>query len=394
MSAPAKALAFPGIVYTSHVASEIRIPIRLALWIDPEQLDLLRPVVHRLGALVSAVGTPVVGRAPELAAALGPGTRPIGDLRAMLPTLEAEVLLCTTSAGVGQEIVDAARGTSLKLLCFEPFPSSVLEVQSGLLGDDQADAGVAIGPEPPDAQPIPSSELSITHIGLMRHGRTMRSAADVLSHIGCIHTVTAHSLAGPGQGSLGARLFDAIDLVSSLLGEPEGVSASFVWPGRGAKPSAVASAPAGRAVHMAPNESLRGLHGLVAACFRYPDGRAATILAGDATAGCGRWARRATIIGDQGRLEIDDQRFEFFPADGRASDRSRVMLEGLDAADLDPLALAVFCDDLAAAMDPHAPPRPPIEHVRILSIAGAAMLSARTGENESPATLLRMARAG
>ena len=40
-----------------------------------------------------------------------------------------------------------------------------------------------------------------------------------------------------------------------------------------------------------------------------------------------------------------------------------------------------------------APPAP-TDYARVLSVTGAALLSARTGEGESPSTIARMARGG
>ena len=72
----------------------------------------------------------------------------------------------------------------------------------------------------------------------------MRDAAEVLENFRDPSAVLVESLCGPHEGSLGARLFDALDMVQSLAGEAETVSASFT--------PAFSGAPA------APWESLAG----------------------------------------------------------------------------------------------------------------------------------------
>ena len=66
------------------------------------------------------------------------------------------------------------------------------------------------------------------------------------------HTVAVECFSGVGEGGLGARLLDGAELATHLLGEPDSVEASYVWPGRG------------RVVHPMPGDSLYGLRGAMA----------------------------------------------------------------------------------------------------------------------------------
>jgi hypothetical protein len=207
----------------------------------------------------------------------------------------------------------------------------------------------------------------------------MRAAADVLTHLGPLHTVGVEFVSGRGEGSLGARLFDAMETVTSLLGDAESVDAAYVWPGRG------------KIVHPTVGESLRGLSGIMTANLRFPNGRAASVLVGDHAVGCGRWSRRVTIVGEGGRVVVRDDGFELFAADGRGHDRSAPVLLCDDGASL---AAAVIADQLRRSVE-HAPALvSPTDYARVLSATGAALLSARTGEVESPETIQRMARTG
>ena len=49
---------------------------------------------------------------------------------------------------------------------------------------------------------------------------------------------------------------------------------------------------------------------------------------------------------------------------------------------------------LALMTDKRLAPPAPTDYARVLSVTGAALLSARTGEGESPSTIARMARGG
>jgi len=209
-------------------------------------------------------------------------------------------------------------------------------------------------------------------VPLFRRSAAMRSAADVLAHMGQVHSINAEFVSGRAEGSLGARLFDAFDTVTSLLGEAESIDAMYVWPGRG------------KIVHPVVGESLRALAGVMTANLRFADGKAATVFAGDASVGAARWSRRVTIISEAGRLTVTDVGFEFMSADGQTVDRSGDRLIAT--------APAVIADQIRLTLDPHRPTLAPTNCLRILSATGAALLSARTGEHESPETIIRMAR--
>jgi hypothetical protein len=66
----------------------------------------------------------------------------------------------------------------------------------------------------------------------------------------------------------------------------------------------------------------------------------------------------------------------------------------LPASESQSLAGAVLADQLRRLLEMAPPVVPPTDYARILSVTGAILLSARTGEVESPETILRMARTG
>lgn len=360
-----------------------------AVWLDLNQVELVRAAMQGSGLVLVGAGCTQLGRAAEVAEALG--TRPLEDLRGALTTSDADVVLLAScgdfgaagegasgtrrgAAGIGADdlaVLADRRARGGVILTMEPMPASALQLSAPALaaGEHAVEAGsAAVAP----ATGFGSGEW-VTVAPLLRRAGVMRTASDVLSHLGQLHTVTAEFFAGPAEGSLGARLFDAIDLVTSLLGDAETVDAMYVWPGRG------------KIVHPVVGESLRDLAGVITANLRFPDGRAAAIACGDHSVGCGRWSRRVTLIGEAGRVSLTDAGFEFVSADGATVDRSEHRAVGL--SDL-------LREQLMAAVDPRSPAVPPTAWTRVLTTAGATLLSARTGEAESPETILRMTMAG
>src|SRR5690606_18382430 len=99
--------------------------------------------------------------------------------------------------------------------------------------------------------------------------------------------------------------------------------------------------------------------------------------------------------GDNGRIRFDERSFEHISEQGQTVDssgggrrRSAAPDDGID----DP-AIEAVADGIKRMLDPHAPKSPPVDLGAVLAICEAAILSARTGQPESPATILRMARA-
>lgn len=359
----------------------------VAVWLDLDQVDLVRAAVQGSGLTLVAAGCPQLGRAAEVAQLLG--VQPLEDLRGALTSSDADVMLLASCGEFGSGADAAAsgrRGTGGSgaddlavladrrarggaILTLEPMPASALQLSAPALsgGEHAAEASAA------GTTGVGGAGEPVTVAPLLRRAAVWRQASDVLLQLGPVHTAVAEFYAGPGEGSLGARLFDAIDLITSVLGDAETVDAMYVWPGRG------------KIVHPVVGESLRGLSGVLTANLRFADGRAAAIVCGDHTVGCGRWSRRVTLISEAGRLSLTDAGFEFTSGDGRGVDRSPQRELGLPD---------LLREQLAASVDPRAPVIAPTAWPRVLATSGAALLSARTGEPESPETILRMAMAG
>lgn len=307
--------------------------------------------------------------------------------------------------------ITACRQRGAKILTLEPMPSSPLQrvaetadriaadasdddadEQSGTeasrgagLLDDLESAGVSLGPaSAAGAAVVKTGQAAGLESGggwarfapPLRLTGPMRSAAELIEQAGELLAFNVECVGAPSSGSLGARLFDAVDVVVELFGVPERVDAAFVWHDRP------------RSVHSIPGESLRGLDGDFTGHLRFADGRSGTVLASNRG---GAWRRELVLICERGRLRINDRGLEWLDADGSATDRSESAAAGFSGEELWAVALA---EQIQRAMDPRVPPPRPTDYARVLSVTGAMLLSARTGEGESPATLLRMAGRG
>ena len=280
--------------------------------------------------------------------------RPADDLRSLLATTDARVVVIgdpgtfadgSDNADFRTVVAAAQRGTTIVSL--EPIPPLSLHLTDPAWQDasDVARERVVFAP-------------------LVRRGSAFRRGHDLLDSFGPIEAVSIVTLGRIAEGSLGARLTGATDLLTSLLGEPIAVDAAHTpGPDDPATP-----------------ETLRGLHGHLAATFRFPEGHAASLFASDRAA---TWSRSVTLLGPGGRIVADDQRVEWFDAAGLHVESMAVELEG------DDLAAAVIADDIDAVLG-GAPRAQPSDLAGVLATAHAALLSARTGHAEDPGEIRRI----
>lgn len=378
------------------------------LWLAPEQVPLLRAVAREANLDIIGAGTPDPTRTAEVAAALG--VPAIDNLRTALASTGAALAIIADPGSFAAQssarsdasdaddaaVLHEARGRGVRILALEPLPASVLQLdEPSLTMPDTEGAGIVLGQSAVSAAATSASGTPgewAMFCPLARLSRSVRDAAELISQLGAVRVVAVESLAGAGQGSLGARLYDACEAVVWLLGLPDRVDGAFAPP-----PTPQARA---RGVHVLPGETLRALDGDMTVNMRFADGRAASILASNRA---GRWMRTLTLLGENGRLRIFDDGFAWYAPDGRLMDSSRDAgasqprgrARGTESQpDAIAFATRAIADQITRLLDPHIPPDQPTDGLSVLATTGAALLSARTGEGESPATILRMARTG
>ncbi len=373
-------------------------PHPVVCWLDADQTHLVRAVCERANLEVIAAGTASVGRSGELAQSLGPSVKAIDDLRSLLTHPDAAAALIatpgdfastlrSTPGSPGAEdagVLADCRARGVPVFSFEPMPASLLELGVPGLGSAESTPGLSLGPAADTTVGLAPGLLAAlpTFCPVLRLSKPVRDAAEILQQMGPLQTLLIESWAAPAHASLGARVFDAADTVLALMGTPDRVDASHVAP---------ASARA-RSPRSAPTDTLAGLAGDLTANLRFVDGRAAAIVASNRA---GRFSRVITAISERGRLRIYDDGLVWTGPDGRTIDASRDPARIRGSTD-DPALHAVIAiaDQITRTLDPAIPPPPPTDLVRLLATCGALLLSARTGQSESPETILRMARAG
>lgn len=395
---------------------------RTFVWAEAAQAPWLGAAVSRAGLTVVSAGSPNVGRAAEVAAAFGAVPRdsaaaiePVGDLRAALATLDVDVAIIASPGEFGNgdrdaddlAAIESARARGVRIFSLEPMPGSLLQMDTPRLMAGGAEAseepslleaaGIAIGnrDEGTSSRVLSEVQLSGQAAALetqggwaafcspLRLAARVREAWELLEHFGPALTCVVECFGSPLHGTLGARVFDAADLIVSLMGQPETIDAAYVWPTRG------------RGVHPVPSDRLRGLDGNITANLRFADGRSGAIVA---SGRAGRWSRTVTLISEKGRLRIDDRGFEWIGLEGESVDitggAGGVRVAG-NARASEPNgddAIDAVAEFLMRALDPRIGASIPTDYRAVLATTGAALLSVRTGEAESPATIARMAR--
>ncbi|MBC7773521.1 MAG: hypothetical protein H7210_13580 [Pyrinomonadaceae bacterium] len=391
------------------------------VWLDPSQLPFVQAVAARARIRIVAAGSPARARSQELAEALaatcvddlrntlislspaggagGPGAPPKD-----MPQSSADqcdlIWLASVERSTALEpaILDAVRACQdrgITIVTSEPIPAAVLELGSS---DDQS--GV-LGPmtDSSTADELDSAGPSSTWPALIprfRAGKTMPDLTDSLEEFGSPRTIHFECFGLAVECSLGARLMDAMDTIRSLVGEPEEMFALHV-PTLGL----ARAAPSKSAL-----DSLRDLGGTMSAIMRFSDGRSASVLVSDAG---GEWRRSLTLLGDPnhpkgGRLRITDVSMEWIGSDGAVLERTRKR-RSIGPISAPPLftpastlptssAIDVFAEALSQNGRRRAKSLPPMNHVGVLAMTGAILLSARTGQAESPITIRRMVGAG
>jgi len=331
---------------------------RALLWLHPSQAALFARACERAGITPLVVGSSVPGASSGLASELG--GEGVDDLRQALFREGLDLALFAGGDERDLLVLDdrdlrkRCAEIGLRLATIEPWPPSVLRA-----GEDQR-AGVRTG--------------EVLFLPRFRRTPGARSVDEALEAFGPPEMIGISFRSGPDQGSLAARVVDGMDAASWLLGEPETIDASV----RG---------PRSRAgIHLEPSESLRQLRGAASVHLRFADGRSAAMTLAD---NAGHWFRGMTLLGERGCLRVDEVGFEWIDPEGKIVERApRERRGGGERSALD--ASDAFAAGLRDAIDPGGAGAP-TDMIRPLAMAEAAMLSARTGQPESPRTILRMA---
>lgn len=315
------------------------------MWTSPARADIAAALLDVMGASVHPLG---IG-GPRSAEVDALGKRldcPAGDdLRKMLIERPAAFVLVTSLQEANTADLRSAANEGTRILTLEPFVADLEDLPQDRSPAGNGGAGGSIAFAPAFTQ-CPG------YLG----------AADPQDQLGDTRQVRFTSLGRPEHGSLFARLLDAWVTILNFSPLPEQIDASLTG----------------------ANDSPRKIAGRLAAHARVADGGAVLLELADTA---GQTRRSLSVLGDDAQLTVLDTQYSLARLDGTVIDQSP------DAASPTP---PTFIDQLAhqwrRLLDRPAPPLPSPTLADALACAHACLLSARTGQPESPAKLLKISR--
>jgi hypothetical protein len=319
----------------------------LLVYATAEQSDLIVAVARAIGRPIRVAGGPGNADAAAIttaadSAGVGPAQR-CADLRHVLSTLEdageVDRILVASRGPLEAEERAALRAVSLPVISLEPRPAR--------LADFLAE----------------SEHEEVVRVPRFAAGPAWRLAADAIADFGRIALLEIAVAGRPEEGSLHARLHDAMDALDRLVARPAGLAAGMDR-GPGDVP-----------------EHLAALRGAMALEVRGEDGWCASIACTDAAPA---WSRRIAATGPAGRFELDESGFIWTDVSGTVIERLTV--SDADAGGLAPGPRAIAHALARPAGDP-ADRSSRERRIRRFALCESARLAARTGERESPARL-------
>jgi len=326
---------------------------RCVVWIDPEQVEPLKRAIHRADLALVGAGSADPAKAGQVASDLG--CEPVDDLRRALTSIEADLLVLANPGSFGEQAQDAdldalkaAHARNLCVATLEPIPAAAHEI-----------AGTSF------AEVLHTGTLNelVRQMPLTRHTPMIDELYTVLETFAPIRSCNFTIGAPSTLGSLGARLFDAMDLIRSLVGVPTMIDAAY-------------SSPAsGRGLHPLPGQTLRNLHGEFTINLRFSDGRCASMLISDQLT---HSITSMTLVSNEGVIIADNDGFEWINTSGERIDSYTAPKTDFDSTE------NALGDQLVELCSGVGPRRAPIDYSGVLAMTHATLLSTRTGQGESP----------
>tara|TARA_R110000782_G_scaffold57258_13_gene119683 strand:+ start:7233 stop:8258 length:1026 start_codon:yes stop_codon:yes gene_type:complete len=327
-------------------------------WLTPDQTERIGRVLARAGVVPVLAGSPEPTHTGQVARDLG--CEPCDDLRSALTSAPVDLVFIAAAGQFGHTDIDQdlsalqlAKGRAVPVATIDAIPAAAMEL-NGTRWTDALHNGTL-------------ADL-VRVVPRTRRTKALDELHVTLETFGVPRTCSIRLVGPAALGTLGARLFDAMDVVRTLMGVPEIVDACFVAPAKA------------RGLHQLPGESLRGLTGDLTAHLRFADGRAAGVHLSDQSPTTETDLR---IMGAEGSITLDAAGLVWRHPGGEP-DRTP-----FDPPDADPgeAALATQLANLCAGVGPsHAP----IDYPAVLSMTHAALLSCRTGQGEAPDTIRRL----
>lgn len=309
---------------------------QLIVWAFSNQQTLIKDMLRKSKAKLIAIGSPKSADAAELAENFKADR--LNNLREAILHEQANLLWLAAPASLEADERRLIREVGIQTISSEPRPGSISE-----LTDDPNEAATA------------------KFLPLMRLSPGFRAANEIFDQVGSMQCVNIALRSCIGQGTLFARLFDAIHFIDSSCGDAEIIDASLAGP--------LGTTP----------ETLAGLHGHMTLNLRFSNNCCACVALSDCA---GSWFRGVTIMAEGGCIRIDDAGFEWTSSMGEILDSHREK-KALTPGELTALHSMHLIDSKNTA-------EPPPDNAKLLAVCEAARLSCRTGQGEVPRRMLEM----
>ncbi|MBI69975.1 MAG: hypothetical protein CMJ38_08290 [Phycisphaerae bacterium] len=287
-------------------------PISFVAWIAPSQTDLLLEVQKLKGVKCVAVGTSDLNASTDIATALK--AEHCADLRTMVTQYDDAPLWIAEPSAYDSSLCELLRSRTTPSITSTPLNGSLMELVH-------------------EAGKTPAA----FYVPLLRRSKAHGELLDDIEQFGLPELLHITLTCSQGEGTLSARLFDAMDFIDNVIGTPESVHAicdSEVVP-----------------------EEACDLRGNMTVHLAFPNQRSATLLLSDQT----DWHRSIYAINKEHSLLTEDD---------------------LTFASLIHHAIET-CDELSSGHT-HA------DAPRVLALCEAARLSCLTGAPELTSSILGM----
>ena len=196
--------------YESLLRYTIAMSTRLIVWARPDQETLLGDAIREAELELLAVGSDTSDGAATLSEAFNVDR--LGDLRQVIRRTEVDLLWLASPAPIEEAERRLLREMDILTISSEPRPGDI----------------ATIAHDPDDVVPD-------VFMPLMRRSENFQAALQVLETHSPPQGIVLSFRSRTGEGTLFARLFDAMDLIDQLCGEVESVSATLGdsdWPVR------------------------------------------------------------------------------------------------------------------------------------------------------------------
>lgn len=321
----------------------------IIIWTGHERTDLIARVLGTMPNLKPlAVGAPKRATIAPFADSLDIPAH--DDLRKMLIDYPASYLLFGTNHGVSLDTLKLAAKQHTQILALDPPTDDI-----GTLPDEK--------PNPADP-----NQQWWTMLPCWNQSPAWLAAAEPEEVLGEIQSLSIVTLTPPDTNSLYARLYDAFHLIHQLAGNPIIIDATV-------------KSPLG-----APPKKLTDLTGHITCMVKLKDNRTAIIHASDTST---VWTRRVNCLSNTAQLELTDYAYHLH----QSETENKEIKQHEESATLEETNIsdpATLIQHQWNKIISHQSRQKIIDPRQIIASCQTALLSARTGAQESPQSMLRI----